>query len=54
MELLVVEPDAPFDEDLSQYVYLELVKMAEAINQNFDEIDKELKNLDARITALGG
>jgi chaperonin cofactor prefoldin len=60
MAFIYIEPDPPSG-DINEYIYQELLRLADALNANLEEIDNRLEtleqtiqSLDQRITALGG
>jgi chaperonin cofactor prefoldin len=60
MAFIYIEPDPPSG-DTNEYIYQELLRLADALNANLEEIDNRLEtleqtiqSLDQRITALGG
>ncbi len=47
------EPDVPpLSGELEDFMYREFVRIADALNENFDEIETRLTALENRVTAL--
>lgn len=53
MSFTFIEPDTPPSSgELEDYIYQEFLRIADAMNQNFEEIETRLSGLETRVTAL--
>ena len=52
INLTRIEPDPPNEDDLAEYIYQEFLRIADALNENFNAIETKVLEMETRLDTL--